>query len=202
MSCSKQVLAAVAFASILCGNARAQMHAEGPPEKVGMAGLPLTAFDAYSLVRQNWPRVLFLDIRTAVEAELLGTPRLSDANVPFLLRTHPPAWDETNGGLVLERNTSFVALVGQRLNEKRLTRSDAVVLICADGRRGAQAADALAAAGYQKIYSVVDGFEGDQVEADTPSGRRAINGWKLSGLPWSYRKERTYFGLPSGEAVP
>lgn len=202
MLCSRSVLIAVPIASGVCSLAQAQMNPDAPPGKASAAGQPITAIDAYALVRQNWPRVLFVDVRTGAEAELLGAPRLSDANVPFMLPAHPPAWDETTGRLALERNARFVELVGHRLSQKRLTKSDAIVLICADGRRSANAADLLATEGFQKVYSVVDGFEGDQVEADTISGRRAVNGWKLSGLPWAYPKERTYFGLSSGEAVP
>ena len=183
-------------------DAAAQMSLEAPAEKASTSSRPLTAIDAYELVRRNWQRVLFLDVRTAAEAALLGTPRLADANVPFLRHTHPVSWDETAAALALEPNDRFIALARQRLLEKRLTRADAVVLICADGKRSAQAAEALAAAGFAQIYSVIDGFEGDQVEADTPSGRRNLNGWKLSGLPWVHPTDRQYFGLPSGEAVP
>jgi hypothetical protein len=38
---------------------------------------------------------------------------------------------------------------------------------------------------------VVDGFEGDM----SKDGRRAVNGWKNAGLPWSYQlaREKMYF---------
>ena len=197
-----RISVATAALLLLCNNAAAQMSLEAPPEKASPYSRPLTAIDAYELVRRNWQRVLFVDVRTTAEAALLGTPRLADANVPFLRHTHPVSWDETTAALALEPNDRFVALARQRLLEKRLTLADAVVLICADGKRSAQAAEALAAAGFAQIYSVIDGFEGDQVEADTPSGRRHVNGWKLSGLPWIHPTDRQYFGLPSGEAVP
>jgi rhodanese-related sulfurtransferase len=45
----------------------------------------------------------------------------------------------------------------------------------------------LARAGYDKAYTVVDGFEGDR-ESDPSSpdyGKRTVNGWKNAGLPWT-----------------
>lgn len=44
---------------------------------------------------------------------------------------------------------------------------------------------------YTKVYSVVDGFEGDL----SAEGRRDVNGWRKAGLPWSYKldKAKMYF---------
>ena len=41
------------------------------------------------------------------------------------------------------------------------------------------------------MYIVVYGFEGELSE----KGRRNVNGWKNSGLPWSYEldKKKMYF---------
>ena len=39
---------------------------------------------------------------------------------------------------------------------------------------------------YTKVYSVVDGFEGDL----SAEGRRDVNGWRKAGLPWSYKPPR------------
>jgi hypothetical protein len=42
---------------------------------------------------------------------------------------------------------------------------------------------------------VVDGFEGDTAKDGPNKGKRAVNGWKNSGLPWSYQldKEKVHF---------
>ena len=57
-----------------------------------------------------------------------------------------------------------------------------IFIICRSGKGSAIAANRLARHGFTKVYSVVDGFEGDK-DAD---GKRTVNGWKNAGLPWSY----------------
>jgi hypothetical protein len=59
-------------------------------------------------------------------------------------------------------------------------------------RRGAQCAiffrHGPVAAGFTNVHNIIDGMEGDQVK-DPDSlfmGQRLKNGWKNSGLPWTY----------------
>jgi hypothetical protein len=40
--------------------------------------------------------------------------------------------------------------------------------------------------GYKQVDVVVDGFEGDTVKEGDKKNWRLVNGWKNSGLPWSY----------------
>ncbi len=58
-----------------------------------------------------------------------------------------------------------------------------ILLLGRSGQRSAIAADALAAAGLARVYTIVDGFEGDI----GPGGRRDVNGWKNIGAPWQAR---------------
>jgi hypothetical protein len=46
----------------------------------------------------------------------------------------------------------------------------------------------LAEAGFRNAYSVIDGVEGDKVKdpENVFHGKRMKNGWKNSGLPWTY----------------
>lgn len=85
----------------------------------------------------------------------------------------------------------FVPEVNRRLRDKGLAKTDIVVLICRSGDRSSRGANRLAEDGFSRVYSVVDGFEGDT----SSDGRRTVNGWKNAGLPWSYRldKARMYF---------
>ena len=63
-----------------------------------------------------------------------------------------------------------------------------VRVMSAGGGRSAAAVNLLAKAGYRRVYSVVDGFEGDMVKDPQSAqfGKRAKNGWKNSALPWTY----------------
>jgi hypothetical protein len=56
--------------------------------------------------------------------------------------------------------------------------------------------DALTEAGFTKAFSVVDGFEGDKIEAGPNQGRRVVNGWKNSHLPWDYPEVKDKIYLP------
>ena len=64
--------------------------------------------------------------------------------------------------------------------------------MCRSGKRSAKAADMLADAGYTKVYSVVDGYEGDKAKDGPDKGKRTVNGWKNSGLPWTYSLDKDY----------
>jgi rhodanese-related sulfurtransferase len=85
----------------------------------------------------------------------------------------------------------FVPEVNRRMRDKGLGKTDIVVLICRSGDRSSRGENRLTEDGFSRVYSVVDGFEGDT----SPDGRRTVNGWKNAGLPWSYRldKARMYF---------
>jgi len=50
------------------------------------------------------------------------------------------------------------------------------------------AVNALAKAGFKNVYNITDGFEGDAVKNPDSvfDGQRLVNGWKNSGLPWTY----------------
>jgi rhodanese-related sulfurtransferase len=188
-------LAVLVLAIAIASGARAWDDVEPPSGKRNVFGLHLLAFDAYALVLHNQSRVLFIDVRSPPEVELLGMPRMVDANVPYLVHASPNAWDDERSGLALARNPAFVRLVDRRLKAKGLARSDTVILICRSGTIGPHAAEELAKAGFARVYTVIDGFEGDQIEASTPSGKRALNGWKVSGLPWFIPTERRHYSF-------
>jgi rhodanese-related sulfurtransferase len=74
--------------------------------------------------------------------------------------------------------TSADQFVGQ---VKRFARpTDTVLVICRSGNRCAVAVEMLARAGFEKAYTVVDGFEGDRnTNPSSPYyGKRTVNGWK------------------------
>jgi hypothetical protein len=66
--------------------------------------------------------------------------------------------------------------------------TDTILVTCRSGGRSAIAVNMLAAAGYTNVYNIVDGMEGDLVDdpASVFHGQRMKNGWKNSGVPWTY----------------
>lgn len=137
-------------------------------------------------------KVLFLDVRTRAEAVYVGMSTGVDALVPFVEHQELMTdWDTQRNSYRLEPLQDFVPEVARRLQQKALTKSDIVVLICRSGDRSGRAANRLADDGFTQVWSVVDGFEGDLGK----DGRRNVNGWKNAGLPWTYKleRERMYF---------
>jgi len=171
--------------------------ADLPPAKRTTAMYYLTAASAYPLLAAQPERVLFIDVRTRAEIVFAGMPLAADANVPYLLLADHARWDDARNGFELTPNPDFVAEVGRRVFAKGLTRDDPVVLMCQGGGRSAKAADALTAAGYTLVFSIVDGFEGDIATAGPTKGQRTVNGWKNAGLPWSYSLAREKMYLPN-----
>jgi rhodanese-related sulfurtransferase len=62
--------------------------------------------------------------------------------------------------------------------------------MCRSGKRSAKGVNMLAAAGFTNAYSVVDSFEGDKAKEGENKGKRTVNGWKNSGLPWTYSMDK------------
>jgi rhodanese-related sulfurtransferase len=110
---------------------------------------------------------VLVDVRSAEERKFVG-------HVPGSI--HVP-WAT---GTSLTRNPRFV-----RELEARLARDggkDAVVLLlCRSGKRSALAAEAAAKAGFQNVFNVLEGFEG---EIDAAQHRGSSDGWRFHGLPW------------------
>jgi len=157
-------------------------------------GLYMTSTQAYDYMMKNMDKALFLDVRTPSELNYLGVVTVMDANVPTDTMDGS-AWDDKKNRYVRKHNDNFVADVDARLKAKGLTKSDTVFLMCRSGDRSAKAADVLAKAGYTKVYNVVDGYEGDKAKEGEHKGQRVVNGWKNSGLPWTYSmdKDKMYF---------
>ena len=56
-----------------------------------------------------------------------------------------------------------------------------VIFMCRSGARSHSAAEAAARAGWEEVYNVLEGFEGDK---DAEQHRSSVGGWRRAGLPW------------------
>jgi rhodanese-related sulfurtransferase len=157
-------------------------------------GLYLTSQQAYDHMMKSMDTSLFLDVRTPAELNYLGVTSIMDANVPTDTMDGR-AWDAKKKRYVRKHNENFVADVDARLKAKGLKKTDTVILMCRSGKRSAKAVNVLAKNGYTNVYSVVDGYEGDKAKKGDNKGKRVVNGWKNSGLPWTYSmdKDLMYF---------
>lgn len=187
MKFTTNLLVAVTLTGAL--SAALALEAQDVPEKKRTTlGLYLDARQAHDML--NREKVVFLDVRTRAEVNFLGMPQAADANVPYMLVDGMYAWNDKKGVYMLEPNSDFVSEVALRVAEKGLDKHAPVILICRSGDRSARAADLLAKAGYTRVYTVVEGFEGVMARQGPQAGRRAVNGWKNAGLPWSYKLDK------------
>lgn len=185
---------AVAIFAAFSGSALAEDWSKLSKKKQTTLGLYMTSQQAYDRMMKNMDNALFLDVRTPSELNYLGVTSVMDANVPTDTMDGT-AWDDKKKRYVRKHNENFVADVDARLKAKGLKNTDTVILMCRSGKRSAKAVNVLAKAGYTNVYSVVDGYEGDKVKEGENKGRRMKNGWKNSGLPWTYSmdKDLMYF---------
>jgi len=162
-----------------------------PTKKQTDFELYLSAIEANKIVTSNAKSTLFLDIRTRAEINFLGMPSNADANIPYFTPDSWESFDSKKKVYKLAPNSNFLIAVEERLKAKGLTKNDTIVLMCRSGSRSAKAANLMKKAGYKKVYTVVDGYEGDKSKTGETKGQRVVNGWKNSNLPWSYKLDQS-----------
>lgn len=166
-----------------------------PEIKRTKQALYLDAAEAHALKQQLGEKAYFVDVRTRGEVSYLGMPSMADAHIPYVEHPEDAPWDDKAGRFKLDVNSDFGPELVRRLTAKGLGKEDTIILMCRSGDRSARAANLLNELGYRKVYTVVDGFEGDLDKDGPKAGQRVVNGWKNAGLPWSYKldKNKLYF---------
>lgn len=129
----------------------------------------ITPPEAWKMLEQDNNAVL-LDVRTTMEFEYIGHP-IGAIHVPLM---EAPAW---------QTDPDFCRKVREALH--RVTDTDpqelTILALCRSGKRSETAAELLAAAGFNSVYNVIEGFEGDR---DEHKHRSTLNGWRFHDLPW------------------
>lgn len=120
----------------------------------------VTPPEAWTLMRQGAAQLI--DVRTAPEFKFVG-------HVPGTVKV------EWHGADVVPRAAFLRALRAAAVDEKPL------LLICRRGVRSDAAARAATAAGFDAVFNVLEGFEGQRNHAQR---RRSVDGWCTHGLPW------------------
>jgi rhodanese-related sulfurtransferase len=157
-------------------------------------GFYLTAQQGFEKWKANPIQVKIRDVRTVEEYLLLGHREMA-WNVALALQTY--YWDKSGSNLSTQPNPEFLTPVKRTFN-----LSGTLIVMCRSGGRSAKVVDLLAAAGFNNVYNIIDGMEGDVVdEAESVyRGKRLRNGWKNSGLPWTYHSDPKKMRLPATAA--
>ncbi len=126
---------------------------------------------AFDLIEKE-PNVLFVDVRSEMEFLFIGHP-VGAVNIPWI---EEPDW---------EINPHFVRDVRKLVLGGVICQKDRdcvpIVLICRSGKRSAEAGQVLVDAGFNRVYNINTGFEGD---LDEHHHRSSLGGWRYEGLPW------------------
>jgi len=154
-------------------------------------GMYMTAEQAFKHTDANMDQTLFIDVRTPSELNYLGAATVMDAHVPAVFMD-TTGWNDKKHRYKRAKNKNFVADIDAALKKKGLSKDDTVIIMCRSGKRSAKAVNTLADNGYKKVYTVVDGYEGDKLKEGENKGKRMKNGWKNAGLPWTYSLDKDY----------
>lgn len=148
-------------------------------------GLYVTASEAYELMQKN-ERAVLIDVRDPIEVKFTGFAEPTDIHVPWVVADRDN-FDEDAKTWSMVKNTDFEAQVRAELDALGVAEDDPIIVMCRSGStRSAPGADVIAEMGFSDVYSVTDGFEGSKLDEGDSAGVRAVNGWRNSGLPWSY----------------
>lgn len=175
----------------LSASADEQAFSNLPAAKQTTLGLYVTAKEAYELWQADPGRVRIVDVRTPEEFIFVGNPEMA-WKIPVAAQSDQ--WDAEKQQFPMQMLPDFVHRV-----RKVAEPDDTLLVMCRSGGRSAIAANLLAAAGYTQVYSIIDGMEGDPVKDPNSvfSGKRLVNGWKNSGLPWTYGIDPQRMVLPA-----
>jgi rhodanese-related sulfurtransferase len=145
-----------------------------PQAKQTTLGLYLTSAEAYAKWRADPDNVTILDVRTPEEFLFVGHPPMAWL-IPLAAQSYE--WNAEKGQFPMKPLPDFVSRV------KEVAKPDATILVtCRSGGRSAMATNALAQAGFTKVYNIIDGMEGD---GNGDSDSTPMGGWKNSGCPWT-----------------
>jgi len=165
------------------------------PKKQTVWNLYVDSKETYAMKQKLGNQMLFIDVRDPIEIMFTGFTDVVDINIPFKLASRT-VWNDKKPVFKMEVNPNFEQEIAAALEVRGLTKEAPIVIMCrSGGTRGAPATRYLENKGYKQIYVVTDGFEGGKIKEGERKNWRLKNGWKNSGLPWSYKlnKEKMYF---------
>ena len=167
----------------------AELQANLPEGKKTILGLYVTAKEACEQWKAAPDKVKIIDVRTPEEYLFVGHPTMA-WKIPVAIQVYE--WDAEKKQFPMKPLLDFVARV------QTIAKPDETIMVmCRSGGRSAIACNLLAQAGFQNVYNIIDGMEGD-ANADSESVAQAqpLNGWKNSGCPWTKKLTPERMVLP------
>jgi len=152
-------------------------------------GLYVTSAQAYEMWKADPERIKILDVRSPEEYWMVGHAEMA-RNIPVAFVKYK--WNFERDEYFAEPNQEFLSSV-----KNVFSPTDTILVTCRSGERSALAVNILANGGFVNVYNIIDGFEGDKVNdpENVYHGKRMKNGWRNSGLPWTYHMNQDLIWL-------
>ncbi|HEB76834.1 MAG TPA: sulfurtransferase [Nitrospirae bacterium] len=167
------------------------LNQEVYPVKGKHKGGDVTPKEAYKMLRKDPKNTFLVDVRTRYEYQDIGHP-VGAYNIPWKFYTTKVG----KKGYKKVLNKNFCKDLRARFNPE----TDTLLLLCRSAARTIPASTAAVDCGFKpdKVFNVLGGFEGDKVkDKNSPFyGQRMIGGWRLEGLPWTYKMDKNLMYQP------
>lgn len=131
---------------------------------------------AWELLESN-PKAVLIDVRSEMEYLFVGHPK-GCIHISWI---DGPDWQRNPNFLSEVRKVLLGGVISDRENEEQTVESAPILIICRSGARSLDAGKLLVSEGFDNVYNVLEGFEGD---LDSNHQRSTIGGWRFHKLPW------------------
>jgi rhodanese-related sulfurtransferase len=132
--------------------------------------LIITPSQAYQMIMDK-PNSILIDVRSSMEFLFVGHPK----GAIHIAWIDEPDWDINPQFTTDIRQLVLGGVCGDDVEHP------AILLICRSGKRSLEAGIRLIEDGFNHVYNVEDGFEG---ELNEQHQRSTLGGWRFEGLPW------------------
>lgn len=158
-------------------------------------GLYITPQQAYAMVKKD--DAILVDVRTPEEWMLIGYTPMAKIMLPSFLYDYSRMDPQTNRrSYHLVANENWLKQFEEKLFDLGGNEHSKIILMCRSmSERAEPLARWLDQYGYKNVYLLLGGFEGGIAQQGPQKGFRSVNGWKNSGLPWTYDidPDKVYF---------
>ena len=145
----------------------------------------VTPVEAFKMLQKNPEHTFLIDCRTRAEYQFVGHPD-NAYNIPLRFLTNTVG----KKGYTETMNENFGNDLLSRFNPK----TDTLIVFCRSGNRSCSACNQAIKAGFDeaKVFNMMGGFEGgkNKNKDSIHYGKRWAGGWKLEGLPWTYKMDK------------
>lgn len=155
------------------------------PIKGKHKGGDVTPKEAYEMLKKDPEHTFIVDVRTRYEYMDIGHP-VGAYNIPWKFYTNKLS---KKNKYKKTKNKNFCNDLKAQFNPK----TDTLFMLCRSAKRTIASSIAAVDCGFKedKVFNLLGGFEGDKIkDKQSPNyGKRMVGGWRLEGLPWTYKMD-------------